>query len=81
MFVMLGGLGQPRCIFEFHILLETQARCARGLPLLREQIFHNKYIVGLHTRDALRALPHHLQLVCTALAVFRDKHIVAYLKV
>jgi hypothetical protein len=44
----------------------------RGLQLLREQIeLQDTHIVGLHTRDAARALPGHLQLGRTALAVFR----------
>jgi hypothetical protein len=80
MVVELGGLGQLRSNFEFLILRESEARCMCGIKLLREQILHDKHIVGLHTRDAARAIPIHLQLGRTALAVFRDKHEVAHLE-
>jgi hypothetical protein len=38
-------------------------------------------VVGLHTRDAARALPLHLQILRSALAVFLDKHVASNLKV
>jgi hypothetical protein len=78
---MLGGLGQLRCEVEFLILIESQACWVRSLQLPREHILHNIYIVGLHTRDAARALPLLLKLGRTSHAVFRDKHVVSHLKV
>jgi hypothetical protein len=77
--VVLDGLGQLRCDDEFLILVESQACCMSGLQLLREQILHDKHIVGLHSRDAARALPLHLKLGRTAIAVLRDTHVVAHL--
>jgi hypothetical protein len=80
MVVMLGGPGQLRCDVEFLILIESQACCVRGFQPLCEQILHDKHTVGLHTRDAARALTLHLQLGRTALAMFRDKYVVARLE-
>jgi hypothetical protein len=78
--VALGGLGQLRCDVEFIFLIELQARCVHGFELFREQILHDKHIVGLHSRDAARALLLRLKPGCSALAVFRDKHVVSKLK-
>jgi hypothetical protein len=80
MVVMHGGLSQLRSDLEFLILVESQVYCVRGLKLLREKILHDKHMVRLHTRDAARALPIHVQLGRTALAVFRDKHVVAHME-
>jgi hypothetical protein len=81
MVVMLGGLGQLRCDVEFLVLIESQACCVGDLQLPREQILHDKHIVGLQSRDAARALPLHMQHGQTTLAVFRDKYIVSHLEV
>jgi hypothetical protein len=43
--------------------------------------FSEKDVVGLRARDAARARSLHLQLGRTALAMFRDKHVVSHLKV
>jgi hypothetical protein len=75
MVVVLGGLGQLRSDIEFPVLIESQASCRRGLQLLREQILYDEHVVGLHTRDAARALPLDLKLRRTALAVLRYKHV------
>jgi hypothetical protein len=81
MVVMLSGLGQFCCDVEFLILIESQACCARGIQHFREKILHDKHIVRLHSRDAVRDLPLYLQLESTAFAVFRDKHVVSHLDV
>jgi hypothetical protein len=57
MVVMLRGLGQLRCDVEFLIMIESQAWFVRDLQLLREKKLYGKHLVGLHTRDAARALP------------------------
>jgi hypothetical protein len=80
MIVRLGGLRQLRSDIEFLIMIELQACCVSGLQVLHEQILHVKHIVGLHTHDAALALPLHLQLARTALAVFCDQHVVAHLE-
>jgi hypothetical protein len=53
----------------------------RGLELLREMILYDEHVVGLHTRDAARALSLNLQLRRAALAVLCDKHVVSHLEV
>jgi hypothetical protein len=64
--VVLGVIGQLRSDVEFLILIKSQERCMRGLVLLREQILHDKHIVGIHTRDAARVPPLQLPLGRTA---------------
>jgi hypothetical protein len=45
MVVMLVGLGHLRSDVGFLVLIESQARCVRGLKLLREQILYDKKMV------------------------------------